>query len=168
MFQLKDNVSLAIIGLLLLGIMMVAVKLQVTMTALKTTQAKLMTAELSVSVLQTDLSGVTGQLDASEQENTRLRLDVERTASLLSNREQSRQQVDQEAAAITAQTKQIIGAANDENVIHWANTDVPDELNRLLKFNADCAHRDRQANAVCIAATGIDELLPNTELFREN
>jgi chromosome segregation ATPase len=157
--QIKDNASIAIIGVLVISLVIAAISLLSNKAQLALTESKLATAELSVSMLQTDLNTVTADLVSAEQEKARLRLDAQRTVALMSQRENERSQVERQAADINEQTNQIIGAANNESVTRWVNDLVPDELNRLLKHNAYCSHRDSSQDRICVAATGVSQPL---------
>lgn len=167
MFQsIKDNLSLGVIGLLAVILLLTGISLFSVKASLKMVQAELASAELSASILQTDLDVVTANLVAAETEKERLRQAAELTASILGEREHGRVQVDAVLSETKVKASAIIEGTKDDAVKMWANTAVPVELNQLLKQAAYCANRANQNHTVCTTATGIDELLPSAGVSR--
>jgi len=166
MFQsIKDNLSLGLIGLLAVALLLTGISLFSVKANLKMVQSELANAELSASILQSDLDVVTAALLAAETEKDRLRQDAALTASTLEERERGRNKVEVTLSETNAKVSAIIEGANDA-VKTWANTAVPVELNQLLKQAAYCANRANQNHSVCTADTGTDELLPSTSVSR--
>ena len=167
MFQsMKNNLGLGVIGLLAVALLLTGISLFSVKASLKVVQSELASAQLSASILQSDLDVVTASLVAAETEKKRLRQAAELTESLLGAREHGRVQVDVLLSETNAKASAMIKGAKDDAVKTWANTAVPVELNQLLKQAAHCANRANPNHTVCIAATGIDEHLPSAGVLR--
>ena len=172
MFQRLLNIGgtahIYIIGLLIVAIVVLGFSLSLSRAEITAKTNQIETLQLSKAVLQSDLDGLTLDLRDSESENQRLRKDIELTAALLSKRERSRRDVDKSAADVAAKTAAMIEDSDDEAIDTWATTDVPDELNRLLKRSSNCANRDNDQDSLCVATSSIDERMRGTYLLRQD
>ena len=159
---------LYIIGLLIVALVVLGFSLSLSRADVTAKNNQIETLQLSKAVLQSDLDGLTLDLRDSESENQRLRKDIELTAALLSKREHDRRDVDKSAADAAAKTNAIIKDSDDEAVTNWVATPVPDDLNWLLEHASACANRDNRKDGACIAASGINESMRNSNVLRQN
>lgn len=169
MFQtIRNNLSVGVITILAVTLLLVGIMLTVTKADLAITKEDLEKSQLSLSMLQTDLDGVTVALKSAETENVRLRLDAMLTANTLTNREQGRNRVETVLQETKAKAKAMMENPNDDADKTWNMANVPTELNWLLEQRAYCANRDHDQDSVCIAAPGVNGVLPYSAVHRSN
>ncbi len=112
------------------------------------------------ATLQSDLDLITADLHSSEKEVERLHREVQLTASLLSDRENKRKQIESAKQADKAILARVISHA-DSQTQHFADAHLPDDFIRMLKRASYCANSDNQADSLCDAASRANLPLPD-------
>lgn len=147
-------IAALIIVIALLGISLTAVKADL---ALKNSQIE--TANVNQRMLLDDLTDVTDELQAQTIERDRLAKDYAFALALNEQTAKAKAEIDRQLADQREAIKKLRTSAN-EQTRSWANTAVPDDVKRLLKHAAYCAHRSHQADPICVTAAIINEPVP--------
>ena len=151
-------IAALIIVITLLGLSLTAVKADL---ALKNSQLE--TAAVNQRMLQDDLTVVTDELQAQAIERDRLAKDYACALALSEQPAKAKAEIDRQLADQRAAIKKLRTSAN-EQTRSWANTAVPDDVKRLLKHAAYCAHRSHQADPICVTAAIINEPVPASRM----
>lgn len=151
-------IAALIIVIALLGLSLTAVKADL---ALKNSQIE--TAAVNQRMLQDDLTVVTDELQAQAIERDRLAKDYAFTLALNEQTAKAKAALDRQLADQREAIKKLRTSAN-EQTRSWANTAVPDDVKRLLKHAAYCAHRSHQADPICVTAAIINEPVPASRM----
>ncbi|MDT3296445.1 hypothetical protein Q4Q57_14975 [Shewanella sp. SP2S2-6] len=151
-------IAALIIVITLLGLSLTAVKADL---ALKNSQIE--TAAVNQRMLQDDLTVVTDELQAQAIERDRLAKDYAFALALNEQTAKAKAEIDRQLADQRDAIKKLRTSAN-EQTRSWANTAVPDDVKRLLKHAAYCAHRSHQADPICVTAAIINEPVPASRM----
>ena len=132
--------------IVLLGLSLSAVKSDL---ALKSSQLE--TADVNQRTLQADLTVVTDELQAQAIERDRLARDYAFTLALNEQTAKAKDAIERQLVDQRQVIKNLRTSAN-EQTRSWANTAVPDDVQRLLKHATYCAHRSHQQDPICVTA----------------
>lgn len=160
MFQKLINATgtlhLYIIGALILVIALLGISLTATKTNLTLKNSQLESAAINQRMLLDDLTAVTDELQAQAKEYDRLAKDYAFALALNEKAAKAKAEIDRQLADQREAIKKLRTSAN-EQTRSWANTAVPDDVKRLLKHAAYCAHRSHQADPICTATAIVNE-----------
>ena len=160
MFQKLINATgtlhLYIIGALILAIVLLGISLTATKTDLALKNAQLELAAANQRTLQDNLTTVTDELQAQAKERDRPAKDYAFALALNQQAAKAKAEIDKQLADQRDAIKKLRTSAN-EQTRSWANTAVPDDVQRLLKHAAYCAHRSHQADPVCVTAAIVNQ-----------
>jgi hypothetical protein len=167
MFQKLINATgtlhLYIIGALILVIALLGLSLTATKTNLALKNSQIETATVNQRMLIDDLTAVTDELQAQAKERDRLTKDYAFALALNEKAAKAKAEIDRQLADQREAIKKLRTSAN-EQTRSWANTAVPDDVKRLLKHAAYCAHRSHQADPICTTAAIINEPVPASRM----
>ncbi|AVI66526.1 hypothetical protein CKQ84_11880 [Shewanella sp. WE21] len=167
MFQKLINATgtlhLYIIGALILVIALLGLSLTATKTNLALKNSQIETATVNQRMLIDDLTAVTDELQAQAKERDRLAKDYAFALALNEKADKAKAEIDRQLADQREAIKKLRTSAN-EQTRSWANTVVPDDVKRLLKHAAYCAHRSHQADPICTTAAIINEPVPASRM----
>lgn len=167
MFQKLINATgtlhLYIIGALILVIALLGLSLTATKTNLALKNSQIETATVNQRMLIDDLTAVTDELQAQAKERDRLAKDYAFALALNEKAAKAKAEIDRQLADQREAIKKLRTSAN-EQTRSWANTAVPDDVKRLLKHAAYCAHRSHQADPICTTAAIINEPVPASRM----
>ncbi|MGI2078469.1 hypothetical protein [Shewanella putrefaciens] len=167
MFQKLINATgtlhLYIIGALILVIALLGISLTATKTNLTLKNSQLESAAINQRMLLDDLTAVTDELQAQAKEYDRLAKDYAFALALNEKAAKAKAEIDRQLADQREAIKKLRTSAN-EQTRSWANTAVPDDVKRLLKHAAYCAHRSHQADPICVTAAIINEPVPASRM----
>lgn len=160
MFQKLINATgtlhLYIIGVLILVIALLGISLTATKTNLALKNSQLESAAINQRMLQDDLTTVTDELQAQAKERDRLAKDYAFALALNQQAAKAKAEIESQLADQRDAIKKLRTSSN-EQTRSWANTAVPDDVQRLLKHAAYCAHRSHQADPICAATERVDQ-----------
>lgn len=157
------TLHLYIIGALILVIAVLGLSLTATKTNLALKNSQIETAAVNQRMLQDDLTVVTDELQAQAKERDRLAKDYAFALALNEKAAKAKAEIDRQLADQREAIKKLRTSAN-EQTRSWANTAVPDDVKRLLKHAAYCAHRSHQADPICTTAAIINEPVPASRM----
>lgn len=147
---------LYIIGALILVIALLGISLTATKTNLALKNSQLESAAINQRMLQDDLTTVTDELQAQAKERDRLAKDYAFALALNQQAAKAKAEIESQLADQRDAIKKLRTSSN-EQTRSWANTAVPDDVQRLLKHAAYCAHRSHQADPICAATERVDQ-----------
>lgn len=160
MFQKLINATgtlhLYIIGALILVIALLGISLTATKTNLALKNSQLESAAINQRMLQDDLTTVTDELQAQAKERDRLAKDYAFALALNQQAAKAKAEIESQLADQRDAIKKLRTSSN-EQTRSWANAAVPDDVQRLLKHAAYCAHRSHQADPICAATERVDQ-----------
>lgn len=160
MFQKLINATgtlhLYIIGALILVIALLGLSLTATKTNLTLKNSQLESAALNQRMLLDNLTAVTDELQAQAKEHDRLAKDYAFALALNEKAAKAKAEIDRQLADQREAIKKLRTSSN-EQTRSWANTAVPDDVQRLLKHAAYCAHRNNKADPVCTASAIVNQ-----------
>lgn len=150
------TLHLYIIGALILVIALLGLSLTALKAELAINKSHLESAAIELQSLQTSLNTVTDELQAQAIERDRLARDFALALELNDQSAKTKAKIERELV----RQRLLIEAlreSDNEQTRNWANTPVPDDVQRLLKQAAYCAHRSHQADPVCAAAEIVNQ-----------